>query len=528
MSISKIHSGSLQCEKSFLSPERKYFQSSKLKSYAAYYPAVLKFCPNQALGWHIEYYARANSTSKLVRYRIRLNSVKRRYRLMSEFYEYSNMLVEEINIKLSQGWSPDAEKAEEATNSSSVPNTLMTTPASFAPTSFVPTPSSTHTYVSMINELQKEVEFLKNMVAQSSSAQATPEQTNEIAAAEPANAVEVDFVPAVTSPAEDTSVADIPICNKGITLVELVDRFLQAKEKVVRKDTMRSYSNYAKLFKTYLEEYLPGVAAQDFSRADAQAYMAFREEEIAKVKAKRGDTTDTSARTINNHIKAHRLFFAWGIEEELVTNNPFAQLKLQRNEEKRRDLVTDSALIKIKEHLTNTDQRGFLLVCMLIYSGFIRPKEIRELRIKDIHLKDHCIIVPPEVSKNHCSRVVGLTPEIEALILSLHMDVLPLNYYICGKDLGPNAEPAPAASYSKAWLNVRRELSLPETMQLYSLKDTGITTMLENGVPAIDVMKQAGHHDLSITTRYANHRDTRIAQKMYNTNLSFGSKPDNE
>ena len=102
MSISKIHSGSLQCEKSFLSPERKYFQSSKLKSYAAYYPAVLKFCPNQALGWHIEYYARANSTSKLVRYRIRLNSVKRRYHKISEFYEYSNMLVEEINAKLTQ------------------------------------------------------------------------------------------------------------------------------------------------------------------------------------------------------------------------------------------------------------------------------------------------------------------------------------------------------------------------------------------------------------------------------------------
>lgn len=519
MSNSKIHSASLHSESST--------QSKSLKSCAAFYPATLKFSPSASLCWHIEYYARSAKTNKLIRYRIRLNSVKRRYRKISEFYEYSNMLVEEINIKLSQGWTPDKEDADELTGNSSVPNTLMTTPASFAPTSFVPTPSSTHAYVSMINELQKEVAFLKNMVAQSSSAQPTPEQTNEIAA-EPTNAVEVDFVPAVASPAEDTPAADTPIYNKGITLVELVDRFLQAKEKVVRKDTMRSYSNYAKLFKTYLEEYLPGITAQDFSRADAQAYMAFREEEIAKVKAKRGDTTDTSARTINNHIKAHRLFFAWGIEEELVTNNPFAQLKLQRNEEKRRDLITDSALIKIKEHLTNTDQRGFLLVCMLIYSGFIRPKEIRELRIKDIHLKDHCIIVPPEVSKNHCSRVVGLTPEIESLILSLHMDVLPLNYYICGKDLGPNAEPAPAASYSKAWLNVRRELNLPETMQLYSLKDTGITTMLENGVPAIDVMKQAGHHDLSMTTRYANHRDTRIAQKMYTNNLSFGSKLDKE
>lgn len=81
------------------------------------------------------------------------------------------------------------------------------------------------------------------------------------------------------------------------------------------------------------------------------------------------------------------------------------------------------------------------------------------------------------------------------------------------KGLIPGLESAPESAYTKAWMNMRRELKLPDTMQLYSLKDTGITNMLENGVPAIDVMKQAGHHDLSMTTQYANHKDIRIAQK---------------
>lgn len=161
---------------------------------------------------------------------------------------------------------------------------------------------------------------------------------------------------------------------------------------------------------------------------------------------------------------------------------------------------------------------------MLIYSGFIRPKEIRELRVRDVHSKDHCIIVPPEVSKNHCSRVVGITAEIEQLMQDLHFDVLPMDYYICGKDLVPNSISAYKTLYSKAWVKMRKKLNLPDSMQLYSLKDTGITNMLENGVPAIDVMKQAGHHDLAMTSRYANHRDTRIAQKMYKNNLSFGGE----
>jgi len=520
MSVSNFHSNSVQCG-------TLNTQSLGLQSCAQFYPAVLKFCPNPSLGWHIEYYARSFKEQKLVRYRVRLNVIKRRYRKVSEFYEYANMMVAEVNASLSQGWIPDHDNQLPSQNDSvdaaianAMPTSLMTMPSGYVPTASVPTSdhiTSTHTYVAMINELQKEVSLLKDIVAKSSI---SPVENNvaKVMPTEPSQSVDVEFVPSVPSEKE----ADTP--KNGIALVELLDRFVKAKETIVRKDTMRSYRNYAKLFKLYLEEYLPGIAAQDFSRSDAQAYLTYREEESMKSKTKRGDKSEVSTRTLNNYIKSHRLFFAWGIEEELITNNPFAQLKLQRNEEKRRDLVTDNALSKVKTYLTANDQKGFLLVCMLIYSGFIRPKEIRELRVRDIHMKDHCIIVPPEVSKNHCSRVVGLTPEIEELMCSLHLDIMPMDYYICGKGLIPSETPAPDALYSKAWVVMRKELQLPETMQLYSLKDTGITNMLENGVPAIDVMKQAGHHDLSMTSRYANHRDTRIAQKMYNNNLSFGSQ----
>ena len=573
MSVFKIPSQPLQCGGTVSQPtggqslqKQSYrggtvTQSLGLQSCVQFYPAVLKFSSSQSLGWHIEYYAGSDKGAKLVRYRVRLNIIKRRYRLMSEFYEYAHALVAEINLALNQGWIPNHDEltslkgtaeggvAGSAVGSvagtsyssitdtavGSVPKSVMTMPTRYAPTENVPTKeqTSTHVYVNMINELQKEVSVLKEIIAHSSattpvvvaehsvSKNVQEDVHEDIQDDEQEQSVEVEFVPSVPT---KTDVAEQESDSDGILLVDLIDRFIAAKENVVRKDTMRSYRNNAKFFKDYLEKFLPNVKAQDFSRADAQAYLAYREEEAHKHKSKRGDQTEMSARTLNNHIKSHRLFFAWGIEEELITNNPFSQLKLQRTEEKRRDLVTDNALVKVKEYLTANDQKGFLLVCMLIYSGFIRPKEIRELRIRDIHIADHCVIVPADVSKNHCSRVVGITAEIEQLMQDLHLDVLPMDYYICGKDLVPNQIAAPSALYTKAWVDMRKKLNLPETMQLYSLKDTGITNMLENGVPAIDVMKQAGHHDLSMTSRYANHKDTRIAQKMYKNNLSFGGE----
>lgn len=173
MSVLKISSEPLQCGATIT-------QSLELQSCVQFYPAVLKFSPSQTLGWHIEYYARSANDAKLVRYRVRLNIIKRRYHKMSEFYEYAHMLVVEINSALSQGWVPDQNELTSLKKSAinSIPNSLMAMPASYAPTNYVPTDehtTSVHTYVTMINELQKEVTLLKDIVAKSSISPMVPE-----------------------------------------------------------------------------------------------------------------------------------------------------------------------------------------------------------------------------------------------------------------------------------------------------------------------------------------------------------------
>ena len=278
MSISKFHSEPLQCGIAGT-------QSLGLQSCAQFYPAVLKFSPNQSLGWHIEYYARSANDSKLVRYRVRINLIKRRYRLMSEFYEYAKMMVTEINASLSQGWIPNQSKAISSaeTTASTVPNALMTMPASYAPTNSAPIDehiSSVHTYVTMINELQKEVAQLKDIVAKSSASFPIVSELGAAQSKIEAQPIEFEFVPSIPTKVEEPTKTNSS--SDGISLVDLLDRFIAAKEPIVRKDTMRSYYNYAKFFKAYLEEFLPGIKAQDFSRADAQAYMAYREEEMMK------------------------------------------------------------------------------------------------------------------------------------------------------------------------------------------------------------------------------------------------------
>ena len=71
-------------------------------------------------------------------------------------------------------------------------------------------------------------------------------------------------------------------------------------------------------------------------------------------------------------------------------------------------------------------------------------------------------------------------------------------------------------SFTNTWIDMRDEMKLPKEYQLYSLRDSGINSMLEEGIPALDVMQAAGHSDLSMTTRYGNHKNPNLIKKLNN------------
>jgi site-specific recombinase XerD len=68
--------------------------------------------------------------------------------------------------------------------------------------------------------------------------------------------------------------------------------------------------------------------------------------------------------------------------------------------------------------------------------------------------------------------------------------------------------------FRKDWQDMREALGLPDEMQLYSLRDTGLNEMLKGGIDSLSVMQHADHHDLSITTRYANHVDPHLVDTI--------------
>lgn len=294
----------------------------------------------------------------------------------------------------------------------------------------------------------------------------------------------------------------VSVISDSDSLPALLDKWIKEKRKELRPDTMRSYSSFANIFGDWCRvngvKYISNVGTRE-----AAQYLDYIYNE-----------RDVSATTRNNQMKLARSFFNWCLESGLITKNPFCNCRKKREADKRRSIIPPEARTRIINYLQQTDP-AMLCVCRLVYSSLIRPKEIAMIKIRDINLSKHVIEIPNTNAKNHHTRYATLSPDIEAYISGI-IKGLPKDYYLFGSGLVPGATPVGFARFRKKWLLIREELGLPQSYQLYSLRDTGIVDLLEAGVDPLAVMHHADHHDLSITTRYANHADPGLTEKIYN------------
>jgi integrase len=219
--------------------------------------------------------------------------------------------------------------------------------------------------------------------------------------------------------------------------------------------------------------------------------------------------------TYNNNIKMGRALFNWAIERCYTKQNAFEKIKPKKKETKKRIIIPKDVRQKITNHLHDSGNIGMEIAVNLIYSSLIRPNEIRQLKISNVFLDEKYIIVPSEVAKNHNQRTSAMTDHtIELIRKMIAGKKYSKDFYLLGGDLLPAANQAGSARLRHEWDKITKELKIPKTMQLYSFRDTGIFEMLKSGIDNLTVMQHADHSSLDITTRYANHFDAALVDKI--------------
>lgn len=213
-----------------------------------------------------------------------------------------------------------------------------------------------------------------------------------------------------------------------------------------------------------------------------------------------------SACTRNHYLQTVRSFFTWCVNREYIKDNPAGLIKNAKQGDKIRSAIPAPTLQKIFQYLSSHN-RHYLFACYLLYGCFIRPSEICRLRVRDISFKNQTIFISKDISKNKKNQIVTMPRNIAEMILELGIYKYPSDYYIVGENFAPSANPILSRKLRSYWLQVRRKLCLPAQYQFYSLKDSGITQML-NSINVAEVRDQARHSSISITDVYTDRATT--------------------
>lgn len=281
----------------------------------------------------------------------------------------------------------------------------------------------------------------------------------------------------------------------NLTVRQAVSAFLKQKQNL-RPDSVRAYNSNSKKFMEWAE-----------AVGWADKFVCLFSPDMARRYMRHIESTGVGGKTFNNYLLFQNTLFLWFVKRDYLKENPFTKIDHKRVEEKMRTTIPAADRKKILEYFNSTGLDGFVCVMKLCYRLFIRPKEIMMLKIGDIDFKNGMLTISSKVAKNHHERVLGVPEEIMAYFNTI--SGCDPSMYIFSEKYKPGKVAKNARDIGRTWSIMRKELKLPASYQFYSLKDTGITEMLEAGVPPKYVKELADHHSLEMTERYTHRSEAK-------------------
>lgn len=207
-----------------------------------------------------------------------------------------------------------------------------------------------------------------------------------------------------------------------------------------------------------------------------------------------------SNRTIHARISLIKSLYNQAVKNKIIKENPLAEYKKISYSSRSKMYFSDDQILNIKNHLLKSNEKGLWLACQLCYYCFIRPGELKGLKISDINIHTNKIEVRGEISKNKKTQKVTIpTPLIK--------DIIPLTKeapekYLFGKNFIPDYYNNGSKYMQEHFKKVLKKLGITGNFSFYSWKHTGAVKAVKAGINLKEIQIQLRHHSLDMTNEY--------------------------
>lgn len=257
----------------------------------------------------------------------------------------------------------------------------------------------------------------------------------------------------------------------GQTIKERVYRWLEDQKNIWKKTTYDSYLNKIDIFYRRMGNFTTKEKIESF---------------IKEIRKNRHPTT------YNTYVVTLRKVFREIDEFDLVKDlRPVKSTKTPAR------YFMPGHVDMIKSYLLKHDPELWLFIQFIFYC-FIRPGELRQLKVSDVLLDEKKILIRSELSKNRKMQYVAIPEAFESALHSLR-NKRPGDYIFPGTRAGKHI------SRNAMWNRhnkMLRELGFSNEFKLYSWKHTGAVMAVKAGVGVKELQMQLRHHSLDQVNEY--------------------------
>lgn len=279
-----------------------------------------------------------------------------------------------------------------------------------------------------------------------------------------------------------------------LTIKQASDQFLRIKEaQQLYPRGLRFYRNTLEAFIKWLKKYrMDNIWLGDLNHKIAQQYFTH----ILVDRKNR-------AKTHNNTLGVLKTFYNECIKQEWIDcKNPFNKINKQPEEYGTKNKpFSDKQVAQIKSFLFESDPYMWKIICFIYYS-FMRPSEIRRLKVSDIDLEKDLIWVSGKVSKTKKRDLIPIVPALKKVIIEMELENYPKDFYLFGAYKEPSKEKMGEGYMYKHFRKVKNEYSLDLDYTLYGFKHTAVVNWYKKEKDIRKIQKMCRHSSILMTERY--------------------------
>jgi integrase len=287
-------------------------------------------------------------------------------------------------------------------------------------------------------------------------------------------------------------------------VVDALDVALRLKCASDREHTKITYTSFRNIFCEWLTgrgwQHLP-VSAMD--RAKANAYLDY-----VLLERRTRDGSAVGSRTYNNYIINMRALFYELVKREYLAENPFANMKPRKEEQKLRQPFQQDDSDRIAAYVYRQNRPIYLAILLISHCG-MRISELRRLRARDIDLQRGLIVLGGNQTKNKERAFITIPAVALDSLRAFGLEKTPGNHLVFGIGLKPHPKmPVGRNTISDRFREMLRAmvkaglLASAEGYTAYSWKDTGALAMVRAGLDIVAIQRHLRHKSLATTQRY--------------------------